>query len=403
MARLYSCGFELQSATAGVEWDANNGVPVINTTIKRSGAASLRVNPSNGTRFMSHQIYSTADAAAHVFIRGYFYIASAPAAMTGLICWADSAVATTGWYAVKMLTDRTLTVINSSGTSTAAGLSSAVPLNEWHLIELEYDDTANVAKGYLDGTLFATLTSADLGGGLHARWGILNTTTSADFYIDDVAVNDTSGSAQTGLCGAGSIVYLRPNAAGDNNGFATAVGGTAGAGNNFTRVNETTPDDATSYNETTATGTTTADDFNCDSSAGAGINSADAVTLVQVGARVGSNAATAANLLYRVKSQASGTTSEGSSVSVAVNGFNTHDVTLPRTYKLTSYTDPQGSGVWTPALLDSMQIGYRTNVSQSTSRRVSGLWALVEYVPDTKPSPTPRPSFYRRNAHLLAR
>lgn len=402
MSRLWSCGFELQSATAGIEWDTNNGVPVIDTTTKRSGAAALRCNPSAGTRFIAQQIYAADDAAAHMYLRGYFYVASAPSALTGLLCWADSATASTGWYAVKMLTDRTLTVINSSGTSTAAGLSSAVPLNTWTRIEFEYDDTANVAKGYLNGTLFATLNSADLGGGAFARWGVLNTC-NADIYLDDLAVNDGGGSSQTGLPGAGSIIHLYPDSAGDNNGFATAVGGTAGAGNNYTRVDETTPNDATDYNETTATGTTTIDDFNCQAAASAGINSADAVTLVQVGARVGSNAVTAASIVTRVKTVASGTVLESGSTSVALNGWSTNAAAVPKTHQLTSYTDPQGGGVWTPALLDTMQVGYRGNVSQATARRVSALWALVEYVPDVAPSPPPRRSFYRRNAHLLAR
>jgi hypothetical protein len=159
------------------------------------------------------------------------------------------------------------------------------------------------------------------------------------------------------------------------------VGGTAGAANNFTRVNETIPNQATSYNQTTVTGTTTTDDFNLDSAATAGIGASDTVSLVAVGGRVGSSAATAASIVYRLKSQPAGTTSESVSVPVAVNGWTTHRVTMPQIYQLTSYADPQSGGAWTPGLLDTTQVGYRSNVSQTTQRRVSTLWALVEFVP----------------------
>ena len=47
MARLWSSGFELQSVTSGVEWDTTTGLPTIDTTTKRSGAASLNSNASN--------------------------------------------------------------------------------------------------------------------------------------------------------------------------------------------------------------------------------------------------------------------------------------------------------------------------------------------------------------------
>lgn len=380
MARLWSCGFESQSATSGVEWDTTTGTPAISTSTVRSGAASLRCNPSAATAFISHQVMANGNTTAVVGLRAYLYVASAPAALTTIMCWADSAANTSGWYGIKLSPSLTLTVNASGGTGGVA--SSTLSLNTWYRVELLYDDVANTATGYLDGTQFDQRTGYDLGGGNFARFGVVQSTT-ADLYLDDLAINDNTGSAQTGLPGNGRIVHLRPSGAGDNNGFATVLGGTAGAANNYTRVNELTPDSATSYNATTATGTTTIDDFVFDSPSSAGIGSNDTIRLVQIGTKVGSTATTAANIASRIKSQSAGTVAESASTSIAINGWATHTAAVPHNYPLTSYTDPQAGGAWTPSLLGTMQAGYRSSASQSTTRRVSTLWALVEYVPST--------------------
>lgn len=377
MARLWTCGFELQSAT---EWQTTNGTPTISTTVKRSGTASLRCNPTAAVAGIAHTLHSTGQTAGRFFLRAYVRVAAYPSARTAIIGWADNTTGTTGFMCIKMNTDGTL-IAGGSGATTGTA-SAALALDTWYRVELDYDDSANSINAYLNGVLWTTVTAVDLGGGNIARFGVMQTAT-ADIYFDDLAVNDTTGSAQAGLPGPGNIYHLRPNAAGDNNGYATAVGGTAGAANNYTRVNETPPNDATSYNQSTATGTTATDDFNLDSSATAGIGAGERVTLVAVGGRIGSNAATAASLVYRIKSQTAGTVLESASVSVALNGWATHKAASPFPYQLTSYTDPQAGGAWTQALLDTAQIGYRSNVSQTTARRVSALWALAETVPVT--------------------
>lgn len=372
MARLWTCGFETQSAT---EWQTTNGAPTISTSVKRTGTASLRCNPTTGVAGIAHTIFSSGQAAGRFFLRAYVRPDSYPSARTAIMGWADNTTGVTGFMCIKMQTDGTL-IAGGSGATTGTA-SAALALNAWARIELDYDDATNTILAYLNGVQWATA-SGDLGGGNIVRYGVLQTAT-ADLYFDDVAINDTSGSVQTGLPGAGNVVHLRPDSAGDNAGFATTVGGSS----NWQRVSEVTPDDATTYNATVATGTTTIDDHGLGSSAGAGLGSTDTVKLVQVGGRIGSNAATAASLVYRIKSQTAGTVLESASVSVALNGWATHKSASPFIHQLTSYVDPQAGGAWTTALLDTAQIGYRSNVSQTTARRVSALWALVETVPVT--------------------
>lgn len=384
MARVFTCGFESQSVTAGVEIQTVTGAPTISTTVHRAGAAALRCNPSAATAYGESQLDS--GTVKQTFHRFYLRITTLPSAECTLY-----AIGQSGYFPglLRLTTTGTLTLRDGFTSANIGTASSALALNTWYRIELDYTDVAGTAgsvtgafRGYLDGALFSNTLCSNINGWSRVRYGA-QTAVTTDFHIDDLAVNDTTGTVQNGLPGPGNVVHLVPNAAGDANGFATAVGGTAGAANNYTRVAETTPDDATTYNETTATGTTTIDDYNLSSPATAGIGTDDLITLVQVGARIGSNAATAASLVYRLKAQAAGTTSESASVSVALNGWATHKATAPYIPQLTSYVNPQTSTAWTRTALDTAQVGVRSNVSQATARRVSAIWALVEYIPRT--------------------
>lgn len=384
MARVFSCGFESQSAAAGVEIQTVTGAPTISTTVHRAGTAALRCNPTAATAYGESQLDS--GTVKRTFHRFYLRITTLPSAECTIY-----AIGQSGYFPglLRLTTTGTLTLRDGFTSANIGTASSALALNTWHRIELDYTDVAGTAgsvtgafRGYIDGALFSDTLCSNVNGWSRIRYGV-QTAVTADVHLDDLAVNDTAGTVQNGLPGPGNIVHLRPDSAGDANGFATAVGGTAGAANNYTRVAETTPDDATTYNETTATGTTTVDDYNLSSPATAGINADDLITLVQVGARIGSNAATAASLVYRLKAQAAGTVSESASVSVALNGWATHKAAAPFVPQLTSYVNPQTSTAWTRAALDTAQVGVRSNVSQASARRLSAIWALVEYVPRT--------------------
>ncbi|GGZ51791.1 hypothetical protein [Streptomyces rubiginosohelvolus] len=386
MARLWTCGFELQSTSA--EFGVNSGVivtgsPGISTAVHRArGAASLRINPSSATAFVEHQI--TTGVVMRTTHRLYLRVDSLPAAATNIY-----GIGAANYFPalLRLQPDGTLVLRDGFTETTLTGTSAALQLGRWYRVELDYNDvagtlTSGVAafKGYLDGVQFADTMCSNIGGFSRIRIGAQLAATT-DLYIDDVAINDTSGSVQNGLPGAGNVVHLRPTAAGDANDWATAVGGTAGAANNWGRVAEVPPDDATSYNQTSATGTTAVDDFNVTDSGAAGIGSYDSVTLVQVGGRIASNAATAASIVYRLKGQSGGIVQESTSVTVANTSWSVHAGASPRPYRLTAYTNPQDGATWTPAALNGIQIGYRGDVSQTTVRRVSTLWALVEVVP----------------------
>lgn len=392
-------GFESQSLTAGVDWTTIVGSPTIDTATVRSGAAAMRCHPgSAAATFVTKLIYTSAQPAAHVFMRTYIKVATLPSANSAVLVWEDNANAFSG---VGLRTDGKLEVRTAGSGAVGSASASAVNDGAWHRIEVDYDDNANTLLVYLDGTQVLSQVAnslVDLSGADRYSVGLREACT-ADVYFDDAAINDTTGTAQTGLCGAGSIVHLRPAGAGDNSLFETAVGGTAGSANNWTRVAETTPDDATSYNQTIVTGAAVIDDFACGTSWSAGVGPYDLVTLVAVGLRVGSNNTTAAGLVYRLKGQAGGTLLETALISVAVNGWATHAAGTTHLYRLIAYTNPQTSAAWTTAAVDTMQIGYRNSTAQTTVRRAATIWALVEYV--SQPAPYRMPTVV--NAAALSR
>lgn len=383
---MWTCGFELQSATA--EFGVNSGnivtgtTPTMSTTTKRLGTCAARFNPSAAESYIEHQL--TSGVVQRTFHRLYIRIATLPSADTNIY-----AIGQAGFFpcSLRLKTTGALGLRDSNLGTDLTG-TTTLSLNRWYRVELDFTDGASGTgsfKLYVDGTLITDQACSVINGFSRIRMGVSGVATSMDYYMDDVAVNDTSGSVQNGLPGPGAVVHLKPNAAGDNNLFETAVGGTAGAANNYTRVNETTPNDSTSYNQTAATGTTTIDDFNVDNAATAGIGTADLITCVQVGGRVSSDVTTAASIVYRIKGQVAGTVVESASVPVnntsTAGAWSVHRGQSPRPYQLTSYTNPQTGAAWTAATLDTMQIGYRGDVSQTTARRVSTLWALVDFVP----------------------
>lgn len=84
--------------------------------------------------------------------------------------------------------------------------------------------------------------------------------------------------------------------------------------------------------------------------------------------------------------------SESAITDWSVNGWSSHSDPYPKTYKLTSYTNPEDSSAWQPADIDTAQIGFRNAQSSANEIRVSTVWALIEYVPAGGTEHTQSPS-----------
>lgn len=404
MARLFSCGFELQSVTAGVEIDNLYG-PTVDTSFKRSGAASFKITGAITTMSSSGFDHQFSSGSTQVYARWYFYITAldnnaSVAAYFDLLSGATSVISCQvsnvgGTYSFTCYYNNFAASLPQAPTTTTGA---------WHYIEVQYDTTpangSEIFKVRLDGVEVASATNLNftvktintISTGIFN--GTAGTVSGSTINYDDMAVNDAAaGTGQTSYPGAGSIVHLWPVGAGDNNSWQTSAGG-AGSSTNWQAVDEVPPDDATTYLKRIAT-TVKVDDFTVTAPATAGIGASDTISLVAVGVRGGAISATVStdrDVLLRIKSAAAGTTvKSASSVNrLNVNGWVTHAALVPRVHKLVQYTDPTTAAAWTVSgtnSLTNMQIGIENQTSVTTEVRYSTLWALVEYVPAVSTAP----------------
>lgn len=413
MARMYSSGFELQSADSlGKEYSyfqingSNNSPGSISTSIKRTGAASLRVNGTIATGTngigVGQDIY-VGTTNRKLWVRAYVRFEAWPGDVAAVMAISDQNLANNVVLAVRSDHKLDFYVWNQAGNNYLIPGSTSVALNlsQWYRLEIFCDTSTSASwagEFRLDGTTVATFSGQN-----NSAMGTIacdtfslfsaafNTGVTVDQYYDDVACNDANGSVHNSWPGAGSIVHMHPDSAGDNNQWLKSDGSAADT-NNFNQVDETTPDDGTTYLRRT-TSSTPIDDYNCQTSGSAGISAGDTIRLVQVGVRCGATSATITNRTgkLRIKGQASGTLQEGSVVGwnadTTIGNWTTHQVLaagiLGGPYTLTAYTNPQsGAGAaWTPASLDTMQIGMQAAVASVNALRVSAVWALVEFTP----------------------
>jgi hypothetical protein len=317
------------------------------------------------------------------YLRAYVNFATLPSAENKILGFRAS-----GGFGVPQTNisiDNTGALRLYNNTTTQIGsASSPLSTGQWYRIELKIDKTpaggSQIVEAKIDGVVFATASnltvnqaqSIVIGGNLNSE-----AQTTGNWFFDDIAVNDSTTSNQNTYPGPGHIIHLKPNAAGDVNGFLVQVGGTAGSSNNFTRVNEVTPNDATSYNASAALNAE--DLFNCDDS---GIGSSDLVRVVSVGVRMANlvSADATAAIKLEIEKTGSGTKSQSADIIPNSTSFATNAAANPRNYPLTTYQDPDGAN-WTQTTLDSMQIGYIEDVANTQSIAISAIWALVDYLP----------------------
>lgn len=374
MARIFTCGWELNSLTAGMEIFGTSYAGSISSTTFNGGAYSYRNNPSAAAQVCSMQFNAGAGIKT-VYVRFYYRAVTHPASGSLVFSLTQSDLSTTMMRLRG--TGSGLRAMNAANTQ--VGSDFALSTGQWYLIEIKVFSSA--ASGTIDvkvdGSSVVSVTGTGTGGG-DINGMILGSAASLthEYFVDDIAVNDESGSFQTTYPGAGKIICLRPDSAGDNADFTR--GGTD-SGANWSQVDEVTPNDVTDYN---VSGTANhVDMFNCGAS---GIGGSDAVNVVHVGFRIANITADgAARIQSRVEKTGSGTIASGTDVT-ALNSTtwrsNGAATSTYNPYNLTTYQDPDASA-WTQTTLDSMQIGYKITTGGSNGMACSAVWAMVDYTP----------------------
>ncbi|WP_435111869.1 hypothetical protein, partial [Nocardiopsis synnemataformans] len=369
--RVWSCGFELQSLLDGVECDGGNGQVAISTDIVRSGQAALHCHTSEDTAFISHRVAAT--ETSPWYLRAYVFIAELPDVTTSLLQAVDDANLVVA--SVRLTASGTLQLWDDDEIAGAQIGSDSVALTTqtWHRVELRVGPLDSGASARLDGVEFAEAALLTIGENVNRfRIGVCSPATT-DLYIDDCAVN---GDGEQTWPGEGRIIHLRPAGPGALSQWRSTTGG-----DTWQTVREISPDDSASYAWHSANGAAAAADSFALTPRPPALLDTDEVLLVQVGARVGSLGDTGTRDLALTLTSPDGTTLTGSTLSCALNGWVTHGVSDAHLYTLTSQVDPDASEEqrWTPAQLDGIEIGYTTVTSATVQRRVTTLWALVEY------------------------
>jgi hypothetical protein len=389
MARLWSCGFELNSASTGIELTNTSNFTVQATTVRSGGFAGRIFSLASGVARGFTEQFIAAAGNGPFFPRAYYRFATFPSAENRFIGLNDTnSLSTTD---VWMTIDSGGVVRLYDEDGVIGSPSSALSLNVWYRFEFQYDRTpaagSQVVRGYIDGTEFAGSAARSLsvattylicGGNLG-----LEAQTTGDWYIDDVAINDNAGSFQNSLPGEGEIIHLRPDAAGD---LATWARGGTDSGSNFGQVDENPPTDATDFvleNTTNADPALCSDMYNLDATPAA-MDSDDVINVVQIGFRCAVDNATGADpdMVLRIEASSGGTVEESAAIDVNNTAWRTNNNGSILNYLFTLYDLPGASTTgWTKADLDAAQAGLRLSVTDTHNAQVTAEWVLVDHKP----------------------
>lgn len=406
MARLYTIGYELEAPTTGVVGvEGSSGVNVTRDTgTFRSGVASLKLNTGAGPSTSYSSLSDTAISAASTtyYLRAYVNFTNLPAFSTFM---GMGGFVTTNWNVNVRLSSTTIalyridTVIQSVSWSPATGT--------WYRIEFSAttDGTAanfSSAELKVDGTVVASgsFTQAKTASSVSVGFST-SPPTSVVAYVDDVALNDSSGGSQNTYPGDAKVVLLKPETdsavgTGWTLGTGTAIAGNSGAA----AVDNTPPlgvadlaagSDAKQIRNASSA---TADyDTGVSSYTTAGVASADTINVVVPFIITGAPSATGAKSgnLVLVSNPAGATDSHGTYRAGANAG---------------TYTTGWKTTIGTPQYAPSVTLGtrpvLRADITSGTAARIAMVCAMGMYV-DYTPASTrvPRsPGVDSGNAHL---
>ncbi|MEX2012668.1 MAG: hypothetical protein WD970_02905, partial [Patescibacteria group bacterium] len=329
--RIWSSGFELQSASTGMEYTANIGTsPAVDTTNERSGAAALQTSASSATSGWEFD-FASANQVQDYYFRAYIRVATAPGTLTNIMEFYDSANSVQA--SIRMNTDRTLELWNDEDSAQIGSDSSAIASATWTRLEIRLNCSSTCAgsgsatlDARINGSSFASSSVVNHANGVMTlRTGVL-TSTTADFSWDDIALNQAIGTNQNSWPGEGKIVHLRPSSDDGTNNTWT---------NGFEQVNDVTPNDATGSDFVSETTSGDIDDYNIDDSS---ISGSDTVNLVSVGVRFNTSSATQEDFRVRLKDATTGVAIESNTLSPASTTWTTNATAAPKLYPLTAYT-----------------------------------------------------------------
>lgn len=367
MARIWSSGAELNSNAAGMEYDTFSTATIsLVTSPVRYGAYSLKFTSAGASQSINYQFSSNTGP---FFIRFYLNINKLPTITNTIFKFNGSLVG------LKLTTTGTLQLFQAVGSQVGSD-SAALNLNRWYRIEVKVDTTpasgSRVLHALIDGVEFAGTDTSTLS----TTSGSVNFGTNMDseadsggeiFYVDDIAINDNTGSFQNSYPGPGAIIHIHPVGAGDSTLW------TPDSGSNYARVNEVTPNDATSY---VSSNTLNQEDLYTFATT---LPLTSSINAIQVGVRYANNIADAVTAFkVELMKQSGGTKIQSSAIIPNSTTWACKQSVVP--FRITSYQDPDNIN-WDRTTLDTIQAGIIISAGGTNSIRVSNIWLLVDYNP----------------------
>jgi hypothetical protein len=384
--RKWTNGFEenaFSAATSNGLWYAIDGtIAIVSSANCHSGTYCARANPTTNVGRVRKNLVGAVTSGTFSY-EGYYYFATLPNADPILMMTTSNAA---GLEMQISFLHSAADVLQLKNAVTSTSQNGTVSLTTG----VQYRIEAQVVYADSGGSMVMKLFNADSTTPLETLtisgedtlatnfsltyWGLSTTNSTADLYLDDVAINDDAGSVFNSWIGPTKHVMLVP--ASDVSVTWTKNGaGCTGTGN-YDCVddlpNASGPDDATTYNED------------------ATITNADRMALSNVPAGVPSDAdMILLDVLSRYGAAGTGT-STGRSQLWDESGSETDGVSVNMDIGAGVWTTSSTSshlvmdlGTRTKANLDSFDVGYKGLTGTGNARRISAVWALLEYIEAT--------------------
>jgi hypothetical protein len=385
MGRLASFGGGLQSALAGLEFTAiTTNAPAIETTIKRSGVAAYRISNASAAEGFRHQYTSSQGV---YYLQFHIHVVTLP---TGTISIGGFRI--TGAYklSIRITPAGLLQLFNNEDTIQIGANSSALSTGAFYRLAMGIDTTtlsatAVEARAYVDtpgaSNFWNPSGTADLAANPNnIGIGITGGDATLDYVVDDIGINDNTGSRQNSWPGEEKLIYQLVNGNGDSSQWTGSDGNST---DNYLLLDEVPPDTA-DYVQSNTSGQ--ADYYNMEATP-AELGASDTINFVQVGIYAAVSDATSSDpdVVIGIKDDTGGTIEESAALDVNAVTFQ-GPVPLPAlgNYALTLYDLPGAStSPWTKAKLDTMQVGIREAVTDAHFVRVASIWAIVSFTPST--------------------
>lgn len=404
MSALGAWTYAVGSTTNGVEGDtyAGGGAVTINATGGRCGIGSLKIkNMTSGTRSgMCRRFINS--VVGDYYAKFDLWYTTVPNVLNTICHFHDTTSMTTEsapQCLIKLTTAGKLQLFETNATG-QTGSDSDVLRPGRNVVELymQTSTASNQIAARLNGTTFAdsglTRAMATSAHTLRVGGNLLGETcTSGEWEISDVGVFSEAGGADNSWIGDRAVYTLFPASAGDFN-EGTDTGATG-----WDTVDEHPPDDVTTYHTivTQSANPTSADRLDVRLTPWRfGIQSG--TNPIVFGSYRGMPASNAScNFILRAKTVASSSNiTESAPKAVTGTAWITNDDTAAsKQPPLIFRVDPEAGGALTAALLNSLQLGVRSN-DTTPNPRISAMWADVLFSPASLPIFSNPQRFYRR-------